>query len=145
MGFCVLWGGIVKLNKDIHLALKGNRWIERITESQIVYTYEFKVLAIEEFLRGVSAEEIFRSAEIPLNFLKPNYARDCLKRWLVQYRKHGLESLKVDKRGTTKGPTMGRPRKHDRNLTYEELKVIVEIQSEVIEALKKKKALAKQK
>ncbi len=135
----------MKLNQKVLKALSGNRWVERVTESQIIYTYKFKIEAVEEYLRGGSPEEIFRACDIPTELLKKNYARDCLKRWIKQYKEQGLSALKEDKRGTSKGPGKGRPRKLDRTLTYEELEAIVQIQTEVIEVLKKRRALAQKK
>lgn len=135
----------MKLNQQILKALKGNRWIEKITESQIIYTYKFKIESVESYLRGVPPEDIFREAGIPLDLLKKNYARNCLKRWVKQFKEHGLEALKEDKRGTTKGPGKGRPRDLSRKLTYEELQAIVQVQTEVIDTLKKRRALAQRK
>lgn len=135
----------MKLSQEVLISLKGNRWVERITDSQIIYTYKFKMEAVEEYLRGNSPEEIFKEAGIPVELLKKDYARHCLKRWVKQYKEHGLEALKGDKRGTAKGPLKGRPKKIDDDLTYEELKAIIQIQTEVIETLKKRRALAQKK
>ena len=135
----------MKLNQDVVKTLQGNRWVERITDSQIIYTYKFKIEAVEEYLRGGTPEKIFKEAGIPVELLVKDYARNCLKRWVKQYKEHGLEALKEDKRGTAKGPLKGRPKKIDDDLTYEELKAIVQIQTEVIETLKKRRALAQKK
>ncbi len=135
----------MKLNQKVIKALEGNLWVERLTDSQIIYTYKFKIEAVEEYLRGNSPDEIFKEAGIPVKLLVKEYARNCLKRWVKQYKEHGLEALKEDKRGTAKGPLKGRPKKIDDDLTYEELKAIVQIQTEVIETLKKRRALAQKK
>lgn len=135
----------MKLSQQVIKALQGNRWVERTTDSQIIYTYKFKLEAVESYLRGVSPEDIFRDAGIPLALLKTNYARGCLKRWVKQHKQEGIDALKQDKRGTLKGPGKGRPRKHANKLTYEELEAIVRIQTEVIETLKKRRALAQRK
>ena len=135
----------MKLTKQILKKLQGNKWVERFTDSQIIYTYKFKIEAVESYLRGVSSEEIFKDAEIPLELLKKTYARDCLKRWVKKFHNQGIDSLKEDGRGATKGPGQGRPSKRRKKLTYEELEAIVQIQTEVIETLKKKRALAQRK
>ncbi|WP_413613014.1 helix-turn-helix domain containing protein [Bdellovibrio sp. HCB-110] len=135
----------MKLSQEVFKTLEGCEWIERFTNSQIIYTYKFKIHAVEEYLRGISPEEIFKEAGIPLELLKKDYARNCLKRWVKQYKEHGLEALKEDKRGTAKGPLKGRPKKNKDKLTYAELEAIVKIQTEVIETLKKRKALAQRK
>ena len=138
-------GDSLKLNQEILKALKGNRWVERVTDSQIVYTSKFKIEAVEQYLRGVSPQEIFEGANIPIELLKRNYAPHCLKRWVKQYKEKGPEALKADKRGTAKGPLKGRPRQSTDKLTYEELEAIVKIQTEVIGTLKKRRALAQRK
>ena len=144
MGLRVL-GGLLKLNKDVLSALDGNRWIEKATDRQIVYTYKFKIEAIEEYLRGAPPDEIFLIAGIPTKLLPKDYARHCLKRWVKKYRENGLDALKDDKRGTAAGPRQGRPKKNKDKLTYAELEAIVKVQTEVIETLKKRRALAQKK
>ena len=138
-------GGPLKINKDVLAALSGNRWVLKITDSQIIYTYKFKVEAVEQYLRGITAEEIFVNAGIPLKLLGKDYARHCIKRWTKKSREQGLDTLKDDKRGTAKGPLKGRPRVDKDKLTYAELEAIIKIQTEVIETLKKRRALAQKK
>lgn len=135
----------MKLNEEILKALEGNKWVERVTDSQIIYTYKFKIESVEQYLRGIPPKKIFEDAGVPLHFLKKDYAPYCLKKWVKKYKEHGLEALKEDKRGTAKGPSKGRPKKNKDKLTYEELEAIVQIQTEVIETLKKRRALAQRK
>lgn len=135
----------MKISKELVKALAGCRWVDRITSSQIIFTYKFKVETIEEYLRGGAPEKIFSEAGIPVELLPKQYPRHCIKRWTKQYKEHGLDALKEDKRGTARGWAQGRPKKLDDDLTYEELKAIVQIQTEVIETLKKRRALAQKK
>lgn len=124
-------------------SLLKNKNIEKVTEKHVVFTAAFKMKAIQKFHEGEAPDEIFRKAGVNLKWFKRDYARNCLKRWKKNYEELGEASFKVDHRG--KGAT-GRPRKQNLDeLTYEELKTIIEIQKGVIEELKKKKALAKSK
>ena len=138
-------GGVLKVTKEIIERLEGCLWVEKITDKQISYTSKFKIEAVEQFLRGISANSIFEGAGLPVDLFPNTYAAHCLKRWAKLYKDHGLEALKHDKRGTIKSVTRGRPKENKDKLTYEELEAVVKIQSEIIETLKKRRALAQKK
>lgn len=132
-----------KLTSTQQAELLKNPNVQKITDSSVVYTPAFKIRATKSYLGGANPEQIFRDAGIPPEFFKNEYCRFCLKRWADKYKTEGPDSLKEDKRGL--GST-GRPKTEDLNeLTYEELKALVEIQKGVIEDLVKKRALAKKK
>ncbi|MFT6633227.1 MAG: hypothetical protein ACJAS4_003197 [Bacteriovoracaceae bacterium] len=60
-----------------------------------------------------------------------------------KYLEQGKGSFDIELRGSSK---TGRPKKENLDeLTYEELRAVVEIQREVIEELKNRKALVKKK
>ena len=135
------------MNLDVELRkiLESCEAVERITEKQIVFSYRFRVAALERYFAGVSPDTIFKDAGIPIEQLKPEYARNRMKKWIKQFKEQGVNSLKGDRRGTIKSANRGRPKKKKSKLTYEELEVLVEIQTEIIESLKKKRTLARQK
>lgn len=113
--------------------------VQKITENHLVFTSEFKIKAVEFYLKGMSADEIFISHGFDANFFEKDYFRSNLRRWKVKYEKEGKNSLKEETRGNT-----GRPKSVDiDSYSLEDLKAIVFIQDEIIEELKKKKALAK--
>jgi len=123
--------------------LLKNPNVEKITEKHILYSAKFKVKALKEYFNGKSANKIFEEAGINPKFFVKKYCNSCLKRWKKKSIEQGNESFKVDARGSC---TPGRPRKENLDdYSYEELQAIIEIQSEVIEGLKKKRALAKKK
>ncbi len=125
------------------IVLLKNPNVEKITEKHVVYTSKFKVKAVELYLKGISPEEIFNRANINLKYFKKNYSRYCLKKWKKKFESDGKKSFFEETRG--KGST-GRPKKTNvDDLTIDELKAIVEIQEELIETLKKNRALAKKK
>lgn len=119
--------------------LLENMNVQKITENHLVFTSEFKIKAVEFYLKGMSADEIFISHGFDANFFEKDYFRSNLRRWKVKYEKEGKNSLKEETRGNT-----GRPKSVDiDSYSLEDLKAIVFIQDEIIEELKKKKALAK--
>lgn len=123
--------------------LLENPNVKKITEKHVVFTSKFKIKSVESYFKGFSAADIFTNEGINLSFFKSRYAESCLKKWKKKYSEEGKESFRVESRGSS---TIGRPKKQDLDkLTYEELQAIVEIQREVIEELKKKRALAKKK
>jgi len=123
--------------------LLKNPNVEKITEKHIVFTAKFKVKAIELFLKGVSSNEIFRRANINIEYFKKDYTRYCLKKWKKKFESEGKESFLVETRGKN---SIGRPKNTNvDDLNVEELRAIVEIQQELIETLKKNRALAKKK
>lgn len=123
--------------------LLKNPNVEKITDKHVVFTSKFKVKAVESYLSGKSPNQVFEDANIKLQYFKPKYAQYCLKKWKKKYVEEGKDSFNIEKRGSGSG---GRPKNENLSeLTYEELQAIVEIQREVIEELKKKRALAKKK
>jgi len=132
-----------KLSKSQKKNLLKNPNVERLTDSFVVFSAKFKVMAVEAFLNGQDPDQIFLALKVPINFFKPDYPRLCIKRWRKKYEQSGPEALSLDLRKSGKS---GRPRKENLDdSTYEELQAIIEIQRGVIEELKKKKALAKKK
>ena len=142
MGFVVFRSTVMHhLSEHQRQALLENPNVKDVTDQQILYHSTFKIKAVEVYLKGKHPDEIFRDAGIDPLLFEDRYCYFCLKRWKKKYKDKGRDSLKLDERGH--GST-GRPKNENLdNLTYEELQVIVQIQREVIEELKKKRALAK--
>ncbi len=119
--------------------LLENPNVLKITENHLVFIPEFKIKAVEFYLKGMNADEIFISHGFDANYFEKDYFRSNLKRWKIKYETEGKNSLKEETRGNT-----GRPKSVDLdNYSIEDLRAIVFIQDEIIEELKKKKALAK--
>lgn len=126
-------------------ALLENPNVEEITEKQIHFKAAFKINAVERYLEGKSPDDIFKDAGIPIEFFEERYCYYTLKKWKVKYQNEGKDSLRENKAGLG---SIGRPKdKNLKNLSYEELQAIVQIQREIIKdlELKKKMALAKKK
>lgn len=123
--------------------LLSNPNVEKITEKHVIYKSKFKIQAVEKYLKGHKPDEIFEEAEISPHYFNKNYCRFCLKRWKKKYSEQGRDSLKISQTGKQ---ATGRPKSINTDeMTLEELKAMVEIQHEVIDMLKKSRALAKKK
>ena len=123
--------------------LLKNPHVEKITDKHVVYTSKFKIKAVESYFDGKSPNRIFEDAGIKIHYFKPNYPQLCIKKWKKKYLEKGKESFDIELRGSSK---VGRPKKENLDeLTYEELRAVIDIQREVIEELKKRKALVKKK
>lgn len=137
--------GHMKIDDELREILLKNRYVERVTEKQIIYKSDFKVAAVEQYQRGIAPSEILEGAGIPLRYFRSQYARDLLRDWLDKTRSQGIDSLKTSMRGKSASASRGRPRKHFSKMTYTDLEALVEVQARIIEDLKKKRALAKKK
>jgi len=123
--------------------LLKNPNVEKITEKHVVFTSKFKIKAVELYFDGKSPKQIFEDAGIKTHYFKSNYPQFCIKKWKKKYLEKGKESFDIELRGSSK---VGRPKKENLDeLTYEELRAVIDIQREVIEELKKRKALVKKK
>lgn len=121
--------------------LLGNPNVLKITENHLVFQPEFKVKAVDFYLRGMTADEIFIAHGFDPSFFEEGYFRFNLKRWKLKYELKGKDSLLEEDRGRN---ATGRPKSIDLDeYTVEDLKAIVYIQDQIIEEVKKKKALAK--
>ena len=132
---------IQDLSDQQRRVLLKNTNVEKLTEKHVVYTTKFKTNALGAYLNGESPNQIFIDAGFNPSFFVSKYCHSCLKRWKKKYLKDGKRSFKHERRGS--GST-GRPRKENADdLTIEELRALVEIQQDLIDHLKKKKALTK--
>ncbi len=66
--------------KEINELLKSE-FIEKVFKNRIVYTNEFKIMALEQYRRGLPPVEIFISAGINLNLVGRKNAVNLLLKW----------------------------------------------------------------
>lgn len=88
------------LSKKQRKELEANKFVSKVTEKQIHYTYEFKLFALNKQSVGFSPNEVFIKAKIPPEWFRKNYAKNLLKGWRARVREKGIHSLK---------PNSGRP------------------------------------
>ena len=115
--------------------------IKKITDKQIIFKSKFKIKAVEAYFKGASPDDIFINAGLDISLFVKNYPNNSIRKWQEKYLKFGKQSFDIERRGTN---FKNHSKKVDLDkLTYEELRAVVDIQKEVIEELKKKRALVK--
>lgn len=135
-----------KLTKIECKRLLENPNVLKTTTSHVIYKPSFKVLALKLNEEGMLAKDIFASQGLNFNFFNEHYFKTCIKRWKRIKNESGEKGLIKDNRGRSSS-RRGRPRKEKdiKTLSVKELQTLVQVQYEVIEELKKRKALAKKK
>ena len=82
--------------------------IEKIANSSVTYSKEFKVFAVGEYMSGKTPLQIFIEAGINVSILGRTIPQRCLDRWRRKHREYGIEGLLQENRGLG---SSGRPRK----------------------------------
>lgn len=129
------------LSKAHKKALLENPNVVKITESHVVFTPKFKIKAVELYLSGTSPVDIFLSHGIDPSIFIPDFCRNCIKRWVTKYESDGKNAFSSETRGSG---TPTKPVKANLDsYSMDDLKSIILVQEEMIEELKKRKALAR--
>ncbi len=88
-----------------------NKYVSKVTDTNIAYTSEFKVLAVKGYRSGKSPQQIFKDSGFNLTFFDKEYAKKTIYRWSKVLDEEGVKGFKVEKRGKS---STGRPkRKYD--------------------------------
>lgn len=147
MGLLVLWSTDMSvLSPKQRSILLANCNVKDVFEKRVYYLPAFNIKAVHEYKNGFSPKSIFLKAGIPIDYFIDSYCRNCLKKWIKKFEEEGEEGLREDRRGLAKTGKTGRPKKErPEELTYDELLVLVEIQKEALEEVKKQNALARKK
>ena len=74
-------------------ALRQHPCVFSCTERSVNYTYEFKRRALELYVEGVSAKEIWRRAGFDVGKWKKHYFRLTIRDWRRIAERNGLEGL----------------------------------------------------
>lgn len=109
--------------------LKASTYVSKITESQIVFTSQFKSLLLANIPKGKTRLEFFNEI-LGVACFDKKYVDSCLNRWRRQLKSSGKFE---DRRGKTKNRN---------NMSVEELKAENAYMKEVIAHLKKLHGLA---
>lgn len=110
--------------------LKSSAYVAKITDSQIIFTDQFKRLVLDNPYEGMTRREMFNHL-LGVDCFNKKFVDDKLASWRRKMRKDG--DITPGKRG----------RKKDLNsMTIEEMKAEIAYQKEVIAHLKKQKGLA---
>ena len=120
--------------------LSENPNVLRVANHMVYYTPQFKIRAVKSRMKGMSSTEIFIKAGFDPSFFKFEYFKNTIKKWAKKYRADGEESFYIEV------PNLGgihSPHHSLNSLSMDDLKALVYMQGEIIEEIKKKKALAK--
>ncbi len=109
------------LPETVRKRLLSNRFVEKITNSNISYTSEFKLLAVKANIEGKSPTDIFDEAGIDVAPFVKNYAVKTISRWKKIYQEEGKQGLVKEKRGKN---ATGRPKAKEFNSVEAELEYL---------------------
>lgn len=117
--------------------LSENPNISKVTDRQVHFTYEFKLLALKQLAQGHHPDEILYKAGINYAWFREGYAKNLFKNWRKIVKAQGVRGL---------WSNSGRPKvlkpsfKYDpdnlEDLTNQQLVEIIELQKQEM-ALKK--------
>ena len=92
--------------QEKEILLKSNA-IEKIANTSVTYSKEFKVFAVEEYFTGKSPIQIFIEAGIDVDILGRKQPQKSLMRWRKILSLYGINYLLEENRGIG---SSGRPR-----------------------------------
>ncbi len=72
------------LTEEQKQELLKSEFIEKVFKNRIVYTNEFKIMALEQYRNGLSPVEIFVNAGINLNLVGRKNAVNLLLKWFKE-------------------------------------------------------------
>lgn len=101
--------------------------IEKVANSSVTYSKEFKVFAVGEYMTGKTPLQIFIEAGINVNLLGREQPKRCLERWRKIHNKYGVNGLLQENRGIC---SSGRPSK--KVLTTKEKLAKLERENEIL-------------
>ena len=99
--------------------LKNNEYVESVSSKGITYSLEFKYLAVEDYLAGMSAKEVFSKYGFDDNIIGDKRASSALARWKRQYHEDGLFGLKDAREHNQGRPTNRELTDEDKMKCYE--------------------------
>jgi len=117
------------LSKSDLKTLKSSKFVQKITESQVVFSDHFKRLVLENPVEGMTQREMFNSL-LNVDCFDKKFVDECLSRWRRKIKYDGDVTPK--KRGRKKSLE---------SMTIEELRAETAYQKEVIAHLKKLRGL----
>jgi transposase-like protein len=86
--------------------LSRNPSVFKCSDRSIIYTFEFKKSALEQYNQGVGCSEIWRRAGFDITKWNKHYTKDCIHNWKRIFKRKGFDGL-AKVRGTQ---ATGRPK-----------------------------------
>jgi transposase len=107
-----------KLSDSVRKSLLHNPWVERITDTQVLFTAEFKIHAVKMNLKGQSPKDIFLNAGIDVSLFREEFPKKSVSRWKMIHHDYGDDGFKQERRGLS---STGRPKKTSNSDDIKEL------------------------
>ncbi len=129
---------MLKLSKKERKTLQNHRFVEKVTEKQVIFSAKFKLQSVKMYFKGKSAQIIFNEAGFSPEIFSSKYISGCLNRWKKAFNENGINGLTLSKRG--------RKAIHStnyKNMKLQDLLERIEYLEQENDFLKKLKALAK--
>lgn len=126
-----------KLSDADRKFLLSSPFVEKITESHVVFTAKFKAKVIKMYFEGISPIDAFNNLGIDPSLFHPDFPKKSVARWKSIFFEYGYEGFEQENRG--KGST-GRPKHPKFNSLEEEVAYL----REENDFLKKLMALAEE-
>jgi len=92
-----------RLNKEQMEQLLSNPNISKCSEKAITYSKEFKIRAVSQYQSGLTAKQIFNEANLGVELVGENSAKNCIRDWVKIYKTKGVGTLAVEARGRCGG------------------------------------------
>ena len=92
-----------KFSKEQINELLKNMNVIRCSEKAITYDKNFKVIAVNKYLNGCSAKEIFKEAGFDIDILGRNTPYYRIRDWLRVFKLKGKDELLKEARGKNGG------------------------------------------
>lgn len=117
--------------------LLSSSYVEKITDSHVVFTVKFKTLAIQKYFEGNHPINIFSELGINTSLFLPDFPKKSIDRWKTVFLEDGVEGLESERRGKR---ATGRPKQQKFKSLEEEVAYLREENA----FLKKLRALAEE-
>lgn len=117
--------------------LFSSPYVEKITNSHVVFTAKFKSLAVQKFFEGNNPNIIFNELGIETSIFLPDFPKKSIDRWRKIFLSEGVDGFKREKRGKN---STGRPKEQVFKSIEEEVAYLREENA----FLKKLRALAEE-
>lgn len=69
--------------------LEANKHVLKCTSKQVVFTYEFRLHALNRYNEGLTPSRIFKEAGLDVDLIDRHKADACVTRWRKQLKEHG--------------------------------------------------------
>ena len=97
-----------QFTEPIRRTLLKNPNVAHVTSSQVQFTSDFKLRAVQLNMQGKSPSEIFTENGIDTVLFLDDYPKKSVTRWKKIYLEHGEEGLSIERRGKN---SKGRPKR----------------------------------